>query len=105
MLEQAEMKNRIDNRRRQSAKPEPGREWTKLDESIYQANEILIAHRQDIHAVYEARERKRNAQLGLPPTLAELVDLLRDQPPTNANLDANSPSLTQAEIKAKTITK
>jgi hypothetical protein len=97
------MKNRIDKQRRQSAKPEKGREWTKLDEQIYGANQLLISRIHDVHAIYETRERKRNAQLGLPPTLAELVDLLRDQPPMTANLDAASLSHTQAEIKVKTL--
>jgi hypothetical protein len=72
---------------------------------IHLANELLIANRYEVHAIYECRERKRNAQLGLPPTLAELVNLIRDQPPTNANLDAETPGITQAEIKAKTITR
>jgi hypothetical protein len=102
MLEQAEMKNKIDSQRRISPSPEQPK-WTSLDERIYGANEFLIAHRHDVHALYESRERKHNAQLGLPPTLAELVDLLRDQPPMTANLDAASPSITQAEIKVKTL--
>ncbi len=102
MLEQAEMKNKIDSRRRISPSPEQPK-WTSLDERIYVANELLINNLHDVHAVYESRERKHNAQLGLPPTLAELINLLRDQPPTDANLDAASPSLTQAEIKARTL--
>ncbi len=101
-LELAQTNNQVNAHRRLSAGPEQ-LEWTKLDEQIYQANEFLIANKYDVHAIYESRERKRNAQLGNPPTLAELVDLLRDQPPMNANLDAASPSLTQAEIKTKTI--
>jgi hypothetical protein len=101
MLLQAEMKNRTDRQRRRSASPEQPK-WTGLDEQIYGANELLITHRHDVHAVYESRERKHNAQLGLPPTLAELVNLLRDQPPTNANLDAETPNNEPAELKLTT---
>jgi hypothetical protein len=57
-----------------------------------------------VHAIYEWRERKHNAQLGLPPTLAELVEIIRE-PNKQTNLDANPPSHTQAEVKAKTLTK
>jgi hypothetical protein len=101
MLLQAEMKNRIDSQRRRSPSPEQPK-WTGLDEQIYGANEFLITHRHDVHALYESRERKRNAQLGLPPTLAELVDLLRDQPPMTANLDAETPNNEPAELKLTT---
>jgi hypothetical protein len=55
------------------------------------------------HAICEVRERKRNATLGLLPTiseLAELVSMIHD--PEQQTLDANPPSFTQAEIKAKT---
>jgi hypothetical protein len=95
------MNNQVASQRRLSANKEQ-REWTGLDEQIYGANELLIAHKHDIHAIYETRERKRNAQLGLPPTLAELVDLLRDQPPMTANLDAETPNSEPAELKLTT---
>ncbi len=64
----------------------------------------MVANEAHVHAVYEARERKRNAQLGLPPTLAELVAIIRE--PTNqTNLDADPPSHTQEEVQTKTLTK
>jgi hypothetical protein len=80
-----------------------GREWSKLDEAIYKAHETVIASYKEVHAIYETRERKRRAQLGLFPTLAELVSILRDEQPTQQTLDAASPSITQPEIKVKTL--
>jgi hypothetical protein len=82
---------------------EPGTEWSKVDEIIYKANEKIIAEYKKVHAIYESRERVRNTQLALPPTLAELVSMVRDEPNIQT-LDANSLSLTQAEIKTRTIT-
>jgi hypothetical protein len=98
------MVNHTSNPRRNTKNPEAGTEWTKVDEIIFKANEFIITNEMNVHAIYEVRERKRNGQLGLPPTLAELVSMIRDEP-NQTNLDANSPSHTQAEIKAKTLTK
>jgi hypothetical protein len=88
--------------RRNTTTPEAGREWSNLDEILYIARETVIANYAKIHAIYECRERKRSAQLGLFPTLAELVSMVKDEQPTQQTLDAASPTLTQAEIKAKT---
>jgi hypothetical protein len=73
----------------------------------------LIANQLTVHAIYENRERKRNAQLGLPPTLAELIEMIDENPTqkTNPNqktnepnqqiLDADSLTHTPAEIELK----
>ncbi len=96
--------------RRNNKSAEPA--WSRVDDVIYEANEIVIANQVRVHAVYEARERKRNAQLGLAPTLAELAQIVTGEPqpaqkinPNDTNLDAASLSHTQAEIKAKTPTR
>lgn len=34
--------------------------------------QYIIRHELEVHAICEARERKRNAQLGLPPTVSEI---------------------------------
>jgi hypothetical protein len=34
--------------------------------------QYIAQHEFEIHAICEARERKRNAQLGLPPTVSEI---------------------------------
>jgi hypothetical protein len=95
------MKNNMSDSRRNATSPEAGTEWSKVDEIIYRAYETVIASQKKIHAIYECRERKRNAQLGVAPTLAELVSMVRDEPNIQT-LDANLPSLAQAEIKVKT---
>jgi hypothetical protein len=102
MINSARSKNHLSESRRHETNPERGTEWTKVDEIIYRAYEIVIANQKKIHAIYECRERKRNAQLGLAPTLAELVSMVKNEP-EQQTLDANSPSLTQAEIKVKTL--
>jgi hypothetical protein len=104
LIKTAIMKNQISYSRKHNLNPEAGTEWTNVDEILYEANKFVVANETHVHAVYEARERKRNGQLGLPPTLAELVSMIRDEP-SQTNLDANSPTHTQAEIKAKTLTK
>jgi hypothetical protein len=104
MVNKARLHNSVSEQRRHTQTPEAGREWSKLDEIIYKAHEEIIANQSKVHAIYECRERKRNGQLGLAPTLAELVSMVRDEPNIQT-LDANPPSLTQAEIKAKTPTR
>jgi hypothetical protein len=101
MLEQAEMKNRIDRQRRIAPSPEQPK-WTSLDERIYIANELIINKLHDVHAIYESRERKRNAQLGNPPTLAELISIIRDEQPKQQTVDAASPNDEPADLKHTT---
>jgi hypothetical protein len=103
------MKNNVLQSRRNNKSAEPA--WSRVDDVIYEANQIVIANQVRVHAVYEARERKHNAQLGLAPTLAELAEIVNDKPqpkqkinPNDTNLDAASLSHTQAEIKTRTIT-
>jgi hypothetical protein len=105
MINIARIQNSKSNTSRRNAiNPEPGTEWSKVDEIIYKANENIIAEYKKVHAIYESRERVRNTQLALPPTLAELVSMIRDEP-TQQTLDANPLSLTQAEIEVKTLTR
>jgi hypothetical protein len=67
----------------------------------------LIANAVKVHAIYESRERKRNQQLGLFPTLAELVSIIKNQSeepeikPNQTNLDANSLNHTQQNQRDK----
>jgi hypothetical protein len=103
MIANARLENSVSDSRRNAAKPEAGREWSKLDEAIYKAHETVIASYKEVHAIYETRERKRNAQLGLFPTLAELVSIVRDEQPNQQTLDATPPNFTQAEIEVKTL--
>jgi hypothetical protein len=104
MINSARSKNHLSESRRHETNPEPGTKWTKVDEIIYKAYEIVIANQLKTHAIYECRERKRNRQLGLAPTLAELVSMVKNEP-EQQTLDANPPTLAQAEIKVKTPTR
>ncbi len=65
--------NQASKQQRRSANTDPNSHWSSLDEQIFKANEEIIAKQHIVHAIYEARERKRNAQLGKPPTLCEAI--------------------------------
>jgi hypothetical protein len=107
LINSARVKNVASLARKNNHQPERGTEWTKVDEIIFQGNEILLANKLEVHAVYESRERKRNAQLGLFPTLAELVSIIKNQSeepeikPNQTNLDANSLNHTQQNQRDK----
>ncbi len=87
------------------------KDWSKLDEVIYEAHKIIITNQVKVHAIYEACERKRNALLGLPPTLSEIAETITGELPPQAQksnpnqqtLDADSLSHTQAENQPKTL--
>jgi hypothetical protein len=54
----------------------PVEEWTATQEAQLAAYRIVLRNKGAAHAVCEARERKRNSTLGLPPTVSELAELL-----------------------------
>jgi hypothetical protein len=104
MIYKAWAANQASKQQRRSANTDPNSHWSSLDEQIFKANEEIIAKQHIVHAIYEARERKRNAQLGNPPTLCELIEIIKtDQPeeqatsPNQTNLDANPPSHIQRQ--------
>jgi hypothetical protein len=104
MIYKAWSANQASGQTRKSTNPEIRARWSNLDEQIFKANEVIIAKQHIAHAIYEARERKRNAQLGNPPTLCELIEIIKtDRPeeeetnPKQTNLDANPPSHVQRQ--------
>jgi hypothetical protein len=50
--------------------------WTALHEARFNSYIDVLRNSESAHAICEARERKRNAQLGLPPTVSELAELI-----------------------------
>ncbi len=50
--------------------------WTAMHEVRFNNYITVLQHPEISHAICEARERKRNAQLGLPPTISELAELI-----------------------------
>jgi hypothetical protein len=94
----------------QSKQRRTQKDWSKLDEVIYEAQEIVITNQVKVHAIYEACERKRNALLGLPPTLSQIAETISNElprpdkkiNPEQQTLDAKSLNLTQSEIEART---
>jgi hypothetical protein len=47
-----------------------------MHEARFQAYVVVLKHPEYAHAICEARERKRNAQLGVPPTPSEFAELI-----------------------------
>jgi hypothetical protein len=54
----------------------PVEKWTAMHQERFESYIAVLQHPEIAHAVCEARERKRNAQLGLPPTVSELAELI-----------------------------
>ncbi len=55
--------------------------WTSIHEAELSACQFVLAHKAETHALCEVRDRKRNLNFGLPPTLSEMVEMI-NQPET-----------------------
>jgi hypothetical protein len=55
--------------------------WTSIHEAELSACETILANKAETHALCEVRDRKRNLNFGLPPTLSEMVEMI-NQPET-----------------------
>ncbi len=80
MLRQAQLLKTILDDQHLVGKEDPNRAsvepWTPLHEVRFNNYIAVLQHPEVAHAMCEARERKRNAQLGLPPTVSELAELI-----------------------------
>jgi hypothetical protein len=54
----------------------PVEPWTPMHEARLNDYRTVLRRTEAAHAVCEARERKRNSTLGLPPTVSELAELI-----------------------------
>jgi hypothetical protein len=54
----------------------PVEKWTAMHQERFESYITVLQHPEVAHAVCEARERKRNSSLGLPPTVSELAELI-----------------------------
>jgi hypothetical protein len=64
----------------------PVEKWTAMHEERFNNYITVLQHPEVAHAVCEARERKRNSSLGLPPTVSELAELIT-KPEEVANVE------------------
>ncbi len=80
MLRQAQLLKTVKDEQHLVGKESPNRapieKWTTLHEERFEAYIAVLQHPEIAHAVCEARERKRNSSLGLPPTISELAELI-----------------------------
>jgi hypothetical protein len=61
--------------------------WTAMHEVRFNNYITVLQHPEISHAVCEARERKRNSSLGLPPTISELAELITKPEAEVANVE------------------
>ncbi len=64
----------------------PVEKWTAMHQERFESYITVLQHPEVAHAVCEARERKRNSSLGLPPTASELAELIA-KPEEVANVE------------------
>jgi hypothetical protein len=55
--------------------------WTSIHEAELSACETILANKAETHALCEVRDRKRNLNFGLPPTLSEMVEMINQPEP------------------------
>jgi hypothetical protein len=55
--------------------------WTSIHNAELLACQTILANKAETHAVCEVRDRKRNLNFGLPPTISELAEMI-NQPET-----------------------
>jgi hypothetical protein len=74
----------------------PIEKWTPLHQLRLDAYKRVLRQPDTIHAFCEYRERQRNAQLGEPPTISELAEILDNPEQKNPEVDKVSFSETPA---------
>jgi 1-deoxy-D-xylulose 5-phosphate reductoisomerase len=72
----------------------PIERWTPLHQLRLDTYKKVLRQEDSIHAFCEYRERQRNAQLGEPPTISELAEILDGTEQKNPEADKVSFSAT-----------
>jgi hypothetical protein len=68
----------------------PVEPWTAMHEVRFESYIAILRHPEVSHAVCEARERKRNSSLGLPPTVCELAELITKPEAEVVNVESST---------------
>ncbi len=76
----------------------PVEKWTAMHQERFESYITVLQHPEVAHAVCEARERKRNSSLGLPPTVSELAELITKPEQEVASVESRP---RQAEFEAR----
>ncbi len=81
----------LNDQQRQAEEGAPVEKWTPLHHIRLETYRTVLRQTDTIHAFCEFRERQRNAQLGEPPTISELGEILNR--PEQKNPEANKVNL------------
>ncbi len=76
----------------------PVEKWTPMHQERFESYITVLQHPEVAHAVCEARERKRNSSLGLPPTVSELAELITKPEQEVVNVESQTK---QGEFEAR----
>ncbi len=72
--------------------------WTSIHDAELLACQTILANKAETHAVCEVRDRKRNLNFGLPPTISEMAEMI-NQPETAQPKSTESDKATHDLIK------